>query len=245
MLQKLLQHQADQPPDLRQFRPELPEDVNRILRKMLAKDPRHRYCSPLELVNDLLWVARAAGLRPAAPGGRTWTVPTARGCSFLLSASAVDRFPAGLGGDCRGPGLSLGLHAGAGQSTVRSIGSRNGRRAAQCAAGCRPDAAGHSKLPSPDGLPPERAGGEGPSPVPRNQLRRHSQIRRSQTRFIPFCPAHQPPCGRCRPASAVPPTADAAAEQPSAEKSVIPARTGWRRFNPPVSKEAPTNLPGW
>jgi serine/threonine-protein kinase len=75
MLQKLLQHQADQPPDLRQFRPELPEDVNRILRKMLAKDPRHRYASPVELVNDLLWVARAAGLRPAAPGGRTWTVP--------------------------------------------------------------------------------------------------------------------------------------------------------------------------
>ncbi len=75
MLQKLLQHQADQPPDLRQFRPELPEDVNRILRKMLAKDPGHRYASPIELVNDLLSVARAAGLRAATPGGRTWTVP--------------------------------------------------------------------------------------------------------------------------------------------------------------------------
>ncbi len=77
MLQKLLQHQTDQPPDLRQFRPELPEDVNRILRKMLAKDPRHRYASPVDLVNELLWVARAAGLRPTAPGGRTWTVPIA------------------------------------------------------------------------------------------------------------------------------------------------------------------------
>jgi len=77
MLQKLLQHQADQPPDLHQFRPDLPEDVNRILRKMLAKDPRRRYASPPELVNDLLWVARSAGLRPTAPGGRTWTVPIA------------------------------------------------------------------------------------------------------------------------------------------------------------------------
>ena len=77
MLQKLLQHQADQPPDLRQFRPELPEDVNRVLRKMLAKDPRRRYSSPMELVNDLLWVSRAAGLRPTAPGGRTWSVPMA------------------------------------------------------------------------------------------------------------------------------------------------------------------------
>ncbi len=77
MLQKLLQHQTDQPPDLREFRPELPEDVNRVLRKMLAKDPRHRYATPVELVNDLLGVARVAGLRPTAPGGRTWTVPTA------------------------------------------------------------------------------------------------------------------------------------------------------------------------
>jgi len=76
MLQKLLQHQADQPPELRQFRPELPEDVNRVLQKMLAKDPRHRYASPMELVNDLLSIARASGLRPA-PGGRSWTVPTA------------------------------------------------------------------------------------------------------------------------------------------------------------------------
>lgn len=77
MLQKLLQHQADQPPDLRQFRPELPEDVNRILQKMLAKDPRHRYSSPLDLVKDMLGVARAAGLRPADPGERTWTIPIA------------------------------------------------------------------------------------------------------------------------------------------------------------------------
>ncbi len=74
MLQKLLQHQADQPPDLNQFRPELPDEVNRILRRMLAKDPRHRYPTPTELVDDLIVVARAAGLRPTAPGGRTWAV---------------------------------------------------------------------------------------------------------------------------------------------------------------------------
>ena len=75
MLQKLLQHQADQPPDLNQFRPDLPDEVNRILRRMLAKDPRHRYPTPTELVDDLIVVARAAGLRPTAPGGRTWAVP--------------------------------------------------------------------------------------------------------------------------------------------------------------------------
>ena len=131
MLQKLLQHQADQPPDLRQFRPELPEDVNRILRKMLAKDPRRRYLSPLELVNDLLWVARAAGLRPAAPGGRTWTVPIAPVVPSYYRHLAVDRFLAGLGGDRGGAGLSLGLHAGARRSVARARGDRNGRRDAQ------------------------------------------------------------------------------------------------------------------
>jgi serine/threonine-protein kinase len=78
MLQKLLQHQADQPPEVRQFRPDLPEEVSRILRKMLAKDPRHRYATPAELVRDLSVVARAAGLRPTAPGGRTWIVPAKR-----------------------------------------------------------------------------------------------------------------------------------------------------------------------
>ncbi len=76
MLQKLLQHQADQPPEVRQFRPDLPEDVNRILQRMLAKDPGRRYATPAELVSELLVVARAAGLRPSAPGVRHWTVPT-------------------------------------------------------------------------------------------------------------------------------------------------------------------------
>jgi serine/threonine protein kinase len=82
MLQKLLQHQSDQPPDLRQFRPDLPEEVNRILRRMLAKDPRNRYATPTELVNDLLPIARSAGLRPATPGGRTWTVPVNPGVPY-------------------------------------------------------------------------------------------------------------------------------------------------------------------
>ena len=75
MLQKLLQHQGDQPPELRQFRSDVPEEVNRILRRMLAKDPARRYATAAELVADLLVVARAAGLRPTAPGGRLWTVP--------------------------------------------------------------------------------------------------------------------------------------------------------------------------
>ena len=130
MLQKLLQHQADQPPELRQFRPELPDDVNRILRKMLAKDPRRRYASPLELVNDLLGsrVRPACGRRRRAGGpgrcrSRRWSLPTIGICrgSFRCwpwwrSSSRLDIF----GPICPGPPVRR-----------RPRGDRNGRRAAR------------------------------------------------------------------------------------------------------------------
>jgi len=74
-LQKLLQHQGDQPPDIRQFRPGLPDDVARVLRKMLAKDPRRRYRSAGELVDDLLLLAERVGLQPLGPGGRILVPP--------------------------------------------------------------------------------------------------------------------------------------------------------------------------
>ena len=67
VLQKLLQHQGDEPPDVRQFRPDLPEELSRVLRKMMAKDPRHRYASSAELAVDLLALAEQIGLRPMSP----------------------------------------------------------------------------------------------------------------------------------------------------------------------------------
>lgn len=75
VLQKLLQHQGDQPPDVRQFRPDLPEEVSRLLRKMLAKDPRHRHQTPGELVEELVLLAEQVGLRPARAGGTVWVAP--------------------------------------------------------------------------------------------------------------------------------------------------------------------------
>jgi len=53
VLQKLLQHQGDRPPDVRHFRPELPPRVSRILQKMLAKEPKDRYADASALVDDL------------------------------------------------------------------------------------------------------------------------------------------------------------------------------------------------
>jgi serine/threonine protein kinase len=75
VLQKLLQHQGDQPPDPREFRPELSETVTRVLRKMLAKDPRRRYATPAELIEELLALGEEIGLQPPGPGSRVWHAP--------------------------------------------------------------------------------------------------------------------------------------------------------------------------
>lgn len=80
VLQKLLQHQGDQPPDIRDFRPELPEGVAQVLQKMLAKDPRHRYRDPSELLAELMLLAEQVGLRLA---GRVAVPPQAAAVSFL------------------------------------------------------------------------------------------------------------------------------------------------------------------
>ncbi len=64
VLQKLLQHQAENPPDVRRFRPDLPEEVSRLLRRMMAKDPRRRFQSAAELTDALLRLAEQVGLHP-------------------------------------------------------------------------------------------------------------------------------------------------------------------------------------
>src|SRR5438105_4220823 len=53
-LQKLLQHNSDDPPDVRQFRPELNPRVAQLLVRMLAKRPSQRQQSAPELIADLI-----------------------------------------------------------------------------------------------------------------------------------------------------------------------------------------------
>ena len=135
MLQKLLQHQGDQPPDVRQFRPELPEDVNRILRKMLAKDPRHRYSFSVAVGQRSAFGRPCGGLASGAGRADVDRADRTAG-SFLLPASAVGRFPAGPGGDRRGVGSIMALLAGTRQSDPRTRSDRNRRwdhRRAACA----------------------------------------------------------------------------------------------------------------
>lgn len=65
VLQKLLQHQGDEPPSLHDFIPEISHEVVHITQKMMAKDPRQRYQNPQALLQALSHAAVEMGLRPA------------------------------------------------------------------------------------------------------------------------------------------------------------------------------------
>ncbi|HND54186.1 MAG TPA: protein kinase, partial [Pirellulaceae bacterium] len=72
VLQKLLSHSSDPPPDVRTFRPELPEEVSGILGKLLAKQPAQRFQEPSELIGALLLLADRAGLDRVSKSGKVW-----------------------------------------------------------------------------------------------------------------------------------------------------------------------------
>ena len=73
VLQKLLQHQADEPPDPRGVaRPILPEELLKILHRMLAKSPTQRYQQPAALMPDLLALASKYGLPAPATSSSLW-----------------------------------------------------------------------------------------------------------------------------------------------------------------------------
>ncbi|MDB5349798.1 MAG: protein kinase family protein [Planctomycetota bacterium] len=77
VLQKLLQHQEEPPPNVRLANPAVPEDLAAILVKLMAKDRERRYQTPELLVRDLLTVAGALGLRSLSPEGLVWMGPKA------------------------------------------------------------------------------------------------------------------------------------------------------------------------
>ncbi len=75
VLQKLLQHQGDEPPDICQSRPDIPDEVSLVLSKMMAKDPRRRYPDFSRLMEALLSLADQIGLRPVGPTQAVWLPP--------------------------------------------------------------------------------------------------------------------------------------------------------------------------
>ena len=61
-LQKLLKHNGDDPPDMRQFRPELSDRLVRMTERMLAKKPTQRFQSAADLSAEILLVAADLGI---------------------------------------------------------------------------------------------------------------------------------------------------------------------------------------
>jgi serine/threonine-protein kinase len=64
VVQKLLAHQTDSVPDVRDFRPEVPDELASILARMLAKRPEERFDTPLDLTAALAGYLEQAGIAP-------------------------------------------------------------------------------------------------------------------------------------------------------------------------------------
>ncbi|HEY1600792.1 MAG TPA: protein kinase [Pirellulales bacterium] len=102
VLQKLLQHQADDVPDPRQFNPAVPDALAELLRRMLAKDPRRRFQEPGELIGELLLLADRLNLQPFTTG-QFWLAPQSdnralweRHLPWLLPVAALAMIVLGL-----------------------------------------------------------------------------------------------------------------------------------------------------
>ena len=72
VLQKLIQHQEEPPPDVRAANAAVPADLAAIVMKLMAKDRDRRYQTPEQLVRDLLLVAGAHNIRSVSPEGLVW-----------------------------------------------------------------------------------------------------------------------------------------------------------------------------
>ena len=69
MLQKLLRHQGTAPTDVRELNPNVPDDLAKVLQRMLAKKPRSRQQSARELLIELAKVADSHGVRISDSSG--------------------------------------------------------------------------------------------------------------------------------------------------------------------------------
>ena len=68
LIQKLTSHSRKKPRSLREIRTDLPVDLERVLDRMMAKDPKARYQTPAQVVTALSPFARPSEIARVAPG---------------------------------------------------------------------------------------------------------------------------------------------------------------------------------
>lgn len=114
VLQKLLSHSSEPPPNPRELRPELNEDIATVVLKLMAKLPNQRYQSPNELMSDLIVLADRRGL-----SGVSQAVSRTRPQRTSWQERAISQLPWLV------PALVLLIAGGVMQSRWQSIGDEN------------------------------------------------------------------------------------------------------------------------
>lgn len=76
MVEKLMLHQTETPPDLRSFRHDIPDSVNVLVRTMLAKSPAQRQQHPAQLAQQIRLILQELGSTVTHPlGPVSWNKP--------------------------------------------------------------------------------------------------------------------------------------------------------------------------
>ncbi len=92
MLQKLLSHQGNEAPDVRDANPSVPFEIAAVVRKMMRKNPEDRYQTPELLIKDLLQIVDLLGLTVDNRG--LVKAPPSRPFSQILPKKALPAFVA-------------------------------------------------------------------------------------------------------------------------------------------------------
>jgi serine/threonine-protein kinase len=121
LMQKILMHQEAEPPSLLAARPDVPAELDALVRKMLAKDPTDRFAIPLLLVTPLRRFCPTGTLsnsliRPAGPPQGNGYRPGSSPALGPLSSSNLPR-PGGA------PGTAINLPRPSTQPSLQRPGS--------------------------------------------------------------------------------------------------------------------------
>ena len=123
VMQKVLMHQESEPPSLLSLRPDLPAELDALVRKMLAKGPADRFAIPLLVVTPL----RRFCAPVVSSGVLVRPVGSQQGIGYRPASSPTLGSPSSANLPRPAPGTAINLPRPATQPTIERPGS-NGTR---------------------------------------------------------------------------------------------------------------------